>query len=132
MDQLRYMTVSHFLAGTCYGSGLQITQIPQVSTASSWDYSQLFPTPVYYNATVKILCPFSPPISSTCTLIKLSFCSAAFSQMVSLICQMCSMLHLSLKATLFSHALATLLLFKTYFCPDFPEAQGLRIFFFKP
>lgn len=55
MDQLRFMTVSHFLAGTCYGSGLQTTQIPQVSTASSWGYSQLFPTPVYYNATAKIL-----------------------------------------------------------------------------
>lgn len=54
-DQLRFMTVSHFLAGTCYGSGLQTTQIPQVSTASSWGYSQLFPTPVYYNATAKIL-----------------------------------------------------------------------------
>lgn len=56
MDQLRFMTVSHFLAGTCYGSGLQITQIPHVFTGSSWGYSQLFPTPLYYSARAKILC----------------------------------------------------------------------------
>lgn len=36
--------------------GLQITQIPLVSTASSWGYSQLLPTPVDYNTTAKILC----------------------------------------------------------------------------
>lgn len=111
MDQLRFMIISHFLAGTCYGSGLQITQIPrspQLQAGAAVPHSSVLQC---YSKN-SLLCPFSPTISSTCTLSKLSFCSAAFLQMVSLIFQICSMLHLSLKATLLSHAL-TPLLFKT-------------------
>lgn len=108
MDQLRFMIISHFLAGTCYGSGLQITQIPrspQLQAGAAVPHSSVLQC---YSKN-SLLCPFSPTISSTCTLSKLSFCSAAFLQMVSLIFQICSMLHLSLKATLLSHALTTLL-----------------------
>lgn len=111
MDQLRFMIISHFLAGTCYGSGLQITQIPrspQLQAGAAVPHSSVLQC---YSKN-SLLCPFSPTISSTCTLSKLSFCSAAFLQMVSLIFQICSMLHLSLKATLLSHAI-TPLLFKT-------------------
>lgn len=74
--------------------------IPQVSPDSSWGSSQLFPTPVYNNATAKILLSAMPLISllpifsyffnyflkflAFLFLIKLSLTSVAFSQMVPL------------------------------------------------